>query len=150
QDFAVTAAGNVSFAAARSFFASVMNSFALFVQQAGIKLVAAAGKIRIEAQTDGAQIIAKQNAEIISSDGWINLTAAKGVRINGGGSVIEISPQGLIGYTNGAFLVHAASHATDDPKADPLTSAIAAVAPRICLECLIHAVENGASSLVRS
>ncbi|MDR5749152.1 type VI secretion system tip protein TssI/VgrG, partial [Caballeronia sp. LZ029] len=94
KDLAVTTGRHISFAAARSMFASVLESFAVFAQKAGIALTAAAGKVRIEAQSDGVQIVSRQDVEIVSADGWINLTAAKGVRINGGGSVIEISPQG--------------------------------------------------------
>jgi type VI secretion system secreted protein VgrG len=120
EDLAVTTGRNISFAAARSMFASVANTFALFVQNAGMRLVTAAGNIRVEAQSDGVQIVAKKDADIISADGWINLTAAKGIRLNGGGSVIEISAAGLRGFTGGEFLVHAASHGTDTPQDKPV------------------------------
>ncbi|CAL8473907.1 type VI secretion system Vgr family protein [Caballeronia sp. S22] len=120
KDLAVTTGRHISFAAARSMFASVLESFAVFAQKAGIALTTAAGKVRIEAQSDGVQIVARKDVEIVSADGWINLTAAKGVRINGGGSVIEISPQGLRGFTGGEFRVHAASHATDAPLEKPV------------------------------
>ncbi|WP_244831578.1 type VI secretion system Vgr family protein [Caballeronia sp. TF1N1] len=117
EDLAVTSGRNVSFAAARSMFASVLESVAVFAQKAGITLSAAAGKVRIEAQGDGMQVIGKKDVEVVSTDGWINLTAAKGIRLNGGGSVIEISPQGLRGFTGGEFVVHASTHATDAPQA---------------------------------
>ncbi|MEZ2351662.1 type VI secretion system Vgr family protein [Caballeronia sp. RCC_10] len=120
QHFAVTSGRNVSIAAAGSMFASVVNTFSLFVHKAGMRLVAAAGKIRLEAQSDGVEIVARKDADIVSADGWINLTAAKGIRLNGGGSVVEISLSGLRGFTGGEFLVHAASHGTDVPQARPV------------------------------
>jgi type VI secretion system secreted protein VgrG len=120
DDVALTSGRHVSIASARSICASAVNTFALFVQKAGIALTAAAGKIRIEAQSDGVQIVAKKDAELISADGWINLTAAKGIRLNGGGSVVEISLAGLRGFTGGEFLVHAASHGTDAPQDKPV------------------------------
>ncbi|MDR5854833.1 type VI secretion system tip protein TssI/VgrG [Caballeronia sp. LZ062] len=119
QDFAVTAGGSVSFAAARSLFASVMNGVALFVRKAGMMLVAASGKIRIEAQEDGLDVIAKKDVHIASEDGWINLTAVKGIRFNGAGTTLELSAAGLLGATNGRFLVHAADHQTDGPQSTP-------------------------------
>jgi len=128
QDFAVTSGRYVSFAAARSLFASVLETFAVFAQKAGIRLTAAAGKIRIEAQSDSAHLIAKQDVELVSIDGWINLTATKGVRINGGGTVVEISPRGLVGLTNGRFLVHAASHATEAPQDKPVKMPLTEIA----------------------
>ncbi|MCE4574329.1 DUF2345 domain-containing protein [Caballeronia sp. CLC5] len=116
----MTSGRNVSFAVGRSIFASVANTFALFVQKAGIALTAAAGKIRIEAQNDGIQVVGKRDVEISSSDGWINLAAVKGIRLNGGGTLLEISPQGLLGFTNAQFLVHAGSHMTDVPLDKPV------------------------------
>ena len=124
NDLAVTTGGKVSMAVAKSYFASVVGRFAVFVQKLGITLVAAAGKIRVEAQSDGVQIVAKKDTEIVSTDGWINLTAIKGIRLNGGGTVLEISPNGLIGFTNGQFLVHAASHATDTPQSKPAVATL--------------------------
>ena len=150
NDHGITTGRHISLAAGRALFASVRERIALFAERAGIALTAAAGKVRLEAQTDDAQVVAHKNVEITSADGWINLTGEKGVRIHGGGSVFEISPQGLIGYTRGANLIHAASHATDDPKADPASAVVAAAAPRLCLECLKHAAEVGSTILIRS
>jgi type VI secretion system secreted protein VgrG len=128
DDVALTSGRHVSFASARSIYASAVNTFALFVQKAGMALTAAAGKIRIEAQSDGVQIVAKKDAELISADGWINLTAAKGIRLNGGGSVVEISLAGLRGFTGGEFLIHAASHGTDAPQVKPVKQTLTDVA----------------------
>ncbi|MBN3818249.1 type VI secretion system tip protein VgrG [Paraburkholderia sp. Se-20369] len=119
DDLALTTGRHVGIAAGRSLYASVMETMAFFVRKAGMKLVAAAGKIRVEAQTDSVEVIARQAVELISTGDWINLNAAKGVRLNGGGTVLEISPAGILGSTNGKFLVHAASHATDEPQAVP-------------------------------
>lgn len=119
EDTAITTGRSVGIAAGKSFHASVLEKISLFVRKAGMMLVAAAGKIHIEAQSDGIDMIAKKDAQIVSEDGWINLIAMKGVRINGGGTTFEFSPAGLLGKTNGLFLVHAADHQTDDPQSTP-------------------------------
>lgn len=150
ENLALTTGKHVSIASGRSLFASVLDAVSIFVHRAGMKLIAASGKIRIEAQDDNVEVIARKVVEIISGSDWINLKAVKGIRLNGGGTELEISPAGIRGFTNGEFLVHAASHATDGPQGGGAQTAIAAIAPRICLECLMHAAEVGASTVVRS
>ncbi|MFM0048698.1 type VI secretion system Vgr family protein [Caballeronia grimmiae] len=136
KDFAVTTGRHTSLAAARSLFASALESVAIFAQKAGIALTAAAGKVLIEAQSDSVQVIAKKDAELVSTDGWINLTAAKGVRINGGGTVLEISPSGLVGFTSGQFLVHAADHGTEGPQSFPPAFPVRSVSEQRSLQHL--------------
>ncbi|WP_257010711.1 type VI secretion system tip protein VgrG, partial [Burkholderia ubonensis] len=60
EDVAVTSGRHVGLAVGRSLFASVANALSLFVHKAGMKLVAAAGKVRIEAQTNGIDMTARQ------------------------------------------------------------------------------------------
>ncbi|WP_155709492.1 DUF2345 domain-containing protein, partial [Burkholderia stagnalis] len=64
EDIAITSGRHVGFAVGQSLFASVSNAFSLFVHKAGMALVAAAGKVRIEAQADGVDIKAKQSVSI--------------------------------------------------------------------------------------
>ncbi|WP_179949132.1 DUF2345 domain-containing protein [Burkholderia sp. RF4-BP95] len=91
-------------------------AFSLFVHKLGIKLVAASGNVRVEAQGDNVEIVAKKVLELMSTSDWINLTAKQGIRLNGGGTELEISPKGILGFTDGQFLVHADDHATDAPQ----------------------------------
>jgi len=121
ENLALTTGSNVGIAAGKSFFASIAHAFSLFVHQLGIKLVAAAGKVQIEAQQDMIELTAKRAVEIISSTDWINLKAKQGIRLNGGGTELEISAQGILGFTNGQFLMHAASHAMPGPQTKPQT-----------------------------
>ncbi|VXB50291.1 Type VI secretion system Vgr family protein (fragment) [Burkholderia sp. 8Y] len=120
EDLAVTTGRHVSFAVARSLFASVVDSVAVFVQKTGIALTAAAGRIRLEAQQDGIQLIARKDVQIVSTGDGIDITAAKRIRLNAGGTMLEISSSGVLGFTNGQFLVHAATHATDGPVDTPV------------------------------
>ncbi|MDR5811275.1 type VI secretion system tip protein TssI/VgrG [Caballeronia sp. LZ019] len=147
KDLAVTTGRHISLAAARSLFASVLESVAVFAQKAGIALTAAAGKVRIEAQSDSVQVIAKKDAELVSTDGWINLTAAKGVRINGGGTVLEISPSGLVGFTSGQFLVHAADHGTAGARSKPVKMPLSNLADAKVAEHFVL-VEHGSGFLL--
>ena len=119
EDTAITTGRSIGIAAGRSLHASVLEKISLFVRKAGMMLVAASGKIHVEAQSDGIDIIAKKDVHIVSEDGWINLTALKGIRLNGAGTTVELSAAGLLGATNGIFQVHAADHKTDGPQSTP-------------------------------
>ncbi|MEC5404162.1 DUF2345 domain-containing protein [Paraburkholderia sp. MPAMCS5] len=119
EDAAITSGRSIGIAAGKSLHASVLEKISLFVRKAGMTLVAASGKISIAAQGDGIDVIAKKDVHIASEDGWINLTAMKGIRFNGAGTTIELSAAGLLGATNGLFLVHANDHKTDGPQSTP-------------------------------
>lgn len=83
-------------------------------------MLAATGDVRIEAQQDNVEIVARKVIEIMSTSDWINLKAKEGIRINGGGSELEISANGIIGFTEGKFHVHAADHQTPGPESRPI------------------------------
>jgi type VI secretion system secreted protein VgrG len=72
-------------------FASIKQTFRLFVHKAGMKLVAAAGKITVQAHDDDIQIIANKVLTLISQTDWIDLKGKKGVRLHGSDCMIEVS-----------------------------------------------------------
>jgi len=120
EHLGLTTGGHVGVAVGRSWFASVAERFSVFVHKLGIKLIAASGKVRVEAQSDDVEVIAKRAVEIMSTSDWIVLKAKKGIRVNGGGSELEISSAGILGFTDGQHMVHASDHKMEMPQARPL------------------------------
>ncbi|WP_230949328.1 DUF2345 domain-containing protein, partial [Burkholderia vietnamiensis] len=94
--------------------------FSLFVHKAGMKLIAAAGKVHIEAQTDGIDVKAKQSVKIESTTDSIHLYAAKEILLHAGSTQMRISDKGYTVHTAGEHTVHAASHQTVEPQAKPV------------------------------
>ncbi|MES2296120.1 MAG: type VI secretion system tip protein TssI/VgrG [Pseudomonadota bacterium] len=88
---ALTTGRNLSIASGDSLFASISHTFRLFVHKAGMKLVAAAGKVRVEAKTDDIEIIAEKVLHLISQSDWVDIRARKGIRLHGSDSMVEIS-----------------------------------------------------------
>jgi len=88
---ALTTGRNLSIAAGDSLFASIGHTFRLFVHKAGMKLVAAAGKVSVQAQSDDIELIANKVLTLISQTDWIDLRAKKGVRLHGANAMLEIS-----------------------------------------------------------
>lgn len=120
QHLALTTGGNVGVATGKSFFASVRNSYSVFVHKLGIKLIAASGKVRVEAQSDNVEIVAQKVLALMSTTDWIELKAKQGIRINGGGSELVIGPNGIIAFTDKKVQFHCASMDVVGPQAKPL------------------------------
>jgi type VI secretion system secreted protein VgrG len=105
---AITTGKSLSLAAGTSIFASVRKAFRLFVQKAGIKMVAAAGDIDVQALSDNIKLLAK--LEISHTANRITISAKEEIVINGGGSYAKFATGGIEHGTNGSFIAHAASH----------------------------------------
>ncbi|WP_260429422.1 DUF2345 domain-containing protein, partial [Burkholderia ubonensis] len=120
EDVAVTSGRHVGLAVGRSLFASIANAFSLFVHKAGMKLVAAAGKVRIEAQTNGVDMTARQAVTITSTTDRIHLHAAKEIVLHVGSTEVRISERGYVVRTAGEHTVHAGSHQADVPQTRPM------------------------------
>jgi uncharacterized protein (DUF2345 family) len=119
QHVAVTAGQNMSIAAGKSLFTSVSEKFSLFVHRMGLKLIAASGKVQVQAQNDELELLAKKVVAIISTTDWVNITAKQGIRLTAGNSQLEVSAKGIVGFTPGENKIHAGSHDTVGPESVP-------------------------------
>jgi type VI secretion system secreted protein VgrG len=88
---AFTAGRSLSIATGDSLFASIKQTFRLFVHKAGMKLIAASGKITVQAHDDDIQIIANKVLSLISQSDWVDIRGKKGVRLHGPGAMVEIT-----------------------------------------------------------
>jgi type VI secretion system secreted protein VgrG len=120
EDTAITTGKSVAIAAGDSFFASVVTTLRLFVQRAGMKLIAVAGNIDIQTLSDSINLLAKLN--ITQTGNRIVINAKEDIIINGGGSYVKFSAAGIEHGTKGTFVAHAASHSFVDPKSLSLAS----------------------------
>jgi len=87
----LTAGRNLSIATGDSLFASIKQTFRLFVHKAGMKLIAASGQITVQAHEDDIQVIANKVLSLISQTDWIDLKGKKGVRLHGPECMVEIT-----------------------------------------------------------
>lgn len=111
---AITTGKSVSLAANTNIFASIRETFRLFVQKAGMKLVAAAGDIDVQALSNNIKLLAK--LEISHTANRITISAKDEIVINGGGSYAKFASCGIEHGTNGTFVANAASHSFAAPK----------------------------------
>jgi type VI secretion system secreted protein VgrG len=119
-DTAITTGKSVAIAAGDGFFASVVTTLRLFVQRAGMKLIAVAGDIDVQTLSDSINLLAKLN--ITQTGNRIVINAKEDIVINGGGSYVKFSKAGIEHGTTGTFVAHAASHSLIGPKSLALAS----------------------------
>jgi type VI secretion system secreted protein VgrG len=132
-------AGATCIAAGDTASISSVKSMNLFANEGGINVAAASGKIALLAQDDQLQVLAKKVVEIISNTDWITIKAKKGVRINGGNSELEISADGIKGYTGGKHEVHASDHHFFPGQSRNAAFAQDIQPHKICVPCLLIA-----------
>ncbi|MDR6497424.1 type VI secretion system secreted protein VgrG [Burkholderia ambifaria] len=104
KDHAVTAGRDLSVSAGRSMLVAVRGALSFFAARLGLKLVAAAGKVEVEAQSDAMSLAALKDVAITSTEGKLVLNAAKEIWIGVGGSYIHMTPSGIVSGTTGQIL----------------------------------------------
>jgi type VI secretion system secreted protein VgrG len=109
QQVNIVSGKNTHVVAGKSLIASAMEKISLFVQNAGVKLFAAKGKIEIQAQGDAMALSALNDVTITSSNGKLLLSADKEIWIGAGGSYIRITADTIENGTSGQILEKCAS-----------------------------------------
>jgi len=104
QDLAITTGRDVSISSGRSFLAAVKGAVSIFAYRLGMKLIAAQGKVEIQAQNDAMALTALKDLTITSTDGKIIVSAAKEIWIGAGGSYIRINAECIENATPGRIL----------------------------------------------
>ncbi|CQJ15422.1 MULTISPECIES: type VI secretion system tip protein VgrG [Yersinia] len=109
QNQILTAGGNTEISALKRIALVAKKTLVVFVHEMGMKLVAAAGKIEMQAQTDGIDITAMKGISITSTQDEIVISAAKKITLQCGGSYLTIDPTRIENGTGGDFKVKSAA-----------------------------------------
>ncbi|MBU3097579.1 DUF2345 domain-containing protein, partial [Acinetobacter baumannii] len=105
-----TAGDSINLSTQKNLIAHAQNKISLFAAQQGARLYAGKGKVEIQAQGDGADLIARKAVQIISAEDKIEATAAKEIVLTAGGSQVKITGSGIFMTTSGKFEVKAGQH----------------------------------------
>ncbi|HBM8316847.1 TPA: type VI secretion system tip protein VgrG [Enterobacter cloacae] len=108
QNQILTAGGNTEISALKRIALVAKKAVVVFAHEMGMKLFAAAGKIEIQAQTDGIDITAAKGLTITSTENEILITAKKKITVQCGGSYLTIDPTKIEHGTQGDFKVKSA------------------------------------------
>ncbi|WP_320533785.1 type VI secretion system Vgr family protein [Robbsia andropogonis] len=117
----VVSGKDTSLAVGRSLIASVKEALSVFVQNAGIKLFAGKGTVRIQAQSDAMAFIAQKRLKMVSATDAIEIAAKGGITLMSGGAYIKIADGNIQIHAPGAVDVKGAAHDFSGPtRMDPV------------------------------
>ncbi|AMP12841.1 type VI secretion system Vgr family protein [Collimonas pratensis] len=116
ENVTLSSGTDVNLAVGKNLVASVANKISLFVQNAGIKMFAAKGKVEIQAQSDDLDIIAEKVLRLISTTDNIEIWAKKEITIGAGGSAIKINESGITDITSGQRIIHQSDFSLTGPS----------------------------------
>ncbi|WP_227544006.1 type VI secretion system Vgr family protein [Acinetobacter bereziniae] len=113
QDINLSADGQISNSAGdsinlstqKSVVAHAQNKISLFAAQEGARLYAGKGKVEIQAQNDGADLIARKAIQIISTEDKIYIISPKEIKFISDGTELKLNGSGVFVTTGGLFEV---------------------------------------------
>ncbi|WP_288390001.1 DUF2345 domain-containing protein, partial [uncultured Acinetobacter sp.] len=118
QDIHLSADGQLSqhageslnFSTQKSLIAHASDKISLFAAQQGARLYTGKGKIELQAQGDGADLIARKDIQIISTEEAVYITSPKEINLTVNGSQLKLNDSGVFSTTGGKFEVKAGQH----------------------------------------
>ena len=142
-----TAGESIQYSTQKNLIVHAQSKISLFAAQEGARLYAGKGKVEIQAQGDGADLIARKGVQIISTEDKIEIKASKKIVLIAGGSQIEISSGGVLPTTGGLFESKAGQHKfLPGQNVNFTTMKFSDV---ICKQCLIDAANDGMAFIQR-
>lgn len=119
QNLIATAGKNADVSVVKNLFIGVGNALSVFVRKLGIKLIANQGPVKIQAQNDLMEMIARGELSLTSTEDEIHITAKKKVTINGGGSYITLDANGIESATLGEYRTKAGHYGRKEKASKP-------------------------------
>ncbi|MBP4044419.1 type VI secretion system Vgr family protein [Chromobacterium violaceum] len=128
----------------RRWIHNVGKSISLFVagvkDKIGMKLIAAKGKVQIQAQSDAMELTADKDVTITSCKQRIEINAKKEILFTAGGAYFRIAGGNIEVHAPGTVSVKGASHDLSGP--DSLGKPLPVLPGDFCLPCLLEAAKK--------
>ncbi|WP_369063285.1 type VI secretion system Vgr family protein [Burkholderia gladioli] len=102
-------------ASGKSLVASVAEKISLFVQNAGMKLFAAKGKVEVQAHSDNIEVTAQKTVKVLSAAENIEVAAKQEILLTSGGAYIRIKDGNIEIHAPGQVDVKGGQHAFSGP-----------------------------------
>ncbi|WP_126284605.1 type VI secretion system Vgr family protein [Burkholderia stagnalis] len=110
-----TAGGNADIGVMKRFTVAAGELVSLFAQKLGLKLIAARGKVEIQAQSDEMHLISDECMRITSANGSVVIEAKEELLLRCGGSYVRISSTGIEDGTRGNRTIKSAAFGREGP-----------------------------------
>ncbi|TDN54845.1 type VI secretion system secreted protein VgrG [Buttiauxella sp. JUb87] len=106
----INAGQHLDIGAMKNLSVTVEKALGLFVHKEGAKLVANQGNIDIQAQKNTMALFSQKQLTVTSSDDEIIITTPKTLTLNGGGSYLKLSANGIEHGSTGDFIMKTANY----------------------------------------
>ncbi|MFW1852848.1 type VI secretion system Vgr family protein [Acinetobacter guillouiae] len=142
-----SAGDSINLSTQKNLVAHAQSKISLFAAQEGARLFAGKGKVEIQAQGDGADLIARKEIQIISTEDAIYITSPKEIRLVADTSELKINGSGVFATTGGLFESKAGQHKfKGGAKVNPVLPSLPDVKNPYVLQYLVKNRENQAVS----
>ncbi|MEQ5053026.1 type VI secretion system tip protein VgrG [Klebsiella michiganensis] len=106
----INAGQHLDIGAMKNLSVTVEKALGMFVHKEGAKLVANQGDIEIQAQHNTMALLAKQQVMITSSEDGISINTPETLTLNGGGSYMKLSKNGIEHGSEGMMVMKVANY----------------------------------------
>ncbi|WP_321942890.1 type VI secretion system Vgr family protein [Paraburkholderia tropica] len=106
-------------ASGKSLVASVAEKISLFVQNAGMKLFAAKGKVEIQAHADNIELTAQKTVKVLSATESVEAAAKQEILLTSGGAYIRIKDGNIEIHAPGRIDIKGSQHSFAGPTQMP-------------------------------
>ncbi|MGN6318845.1 DUF2345 domain-containing protein, partial [Trinickia sp.] len=111
----IVSGASTHIASGQSLIASIGEKLSLFVQNAGMKLFAAKGKIEVQAHSDDIELPAQRGLKVVSATQMVEVAGKREVLLTSGGAYIRIKDGNIEIHAPGAVDVKGAQRAFSGP-----------------------------------
>ncbi|KWN68305.1 type VI secretion protein Vgr [Burkholderia ubonensis] len=116
KNLIATAGSNADIGVLKRFSVAAGEMVSLFAQKLGLRLIAAKGKVEIQAQSDDMNLLSDKNLRITSANGRVTIEAKEELLLKCGGSYVRISSTGIEDGTRANRTIKSAAFSRQGPS----------------------------------
>ncbi|VAX45134.1 type VI secretion system Vgr family protein [Acinetobacter calcoaceticus] len=105
-----SAGDSINISTQKNIVAHASQKISLFAAQEGARLFAGQGKVEIQAQGDGLDVIARKGVQITSTEDTVYITSPTEINLTANGSQVKLNGSGIFPVTGGKLEVKAGQH----------------------------------------
>ncbi len=105
-----SAGDSINISTQKNIVSHASQKISLFAAQEGARLFAGQGKVEIQAQGDGLDVIARKGMQITSTEDTVYITSPTEINLTANGSQVKLNGSGIFPVTGGKLEVKAGQH----------------------------------------
>ncbi|WP_322976778.1 type VI secretion system Vgr family protein [Acinetobacter pittii] len=105
-----SAGDSINISTQKNIVSHASQKISLFAAQEGARLFAGQGKVEIQAQGDGLDVIARKGVQITSTEDTVYITSPSEINLTANGSQVKLNGSGIFPVTGGKLEVKAGQH----------------------------------------